>query len=229
METNGKLVVEWNGKKEVGMGLKPMMQNTLIAGVGGAGSIYAERLFQDIGNMGNGFEKVSCLLIDTDKKALHKKTADHMQIGERVLDGNGTGADQEKGRVAAEESLGEILDHTKETERVILLFGAGGGTGGGASTVLLNAFKEQGKEVIAIAFTPYTFEAPNVLDNAERMKREIEKHPINAFLIDNDFIYGLDEVRRMTKKQVEDYVYEEVVKKLVDSTVTGMPVEWLKS
>src|SRR4051794_38218538 len=77
-----------------------------VVGVGGAGGNAIDNM------VAAGLEGVEFVACNTDAQALAACRADRrVQLGTTVTRGLGAGARPEVGRAAAEESLGEVLDH----------------------------------------------------------------------------------------------------------------------
>ena len=65
-----------------------------------------------------------------------------IQLGAQVTEGLGAGSLPDIGRAAAEESIGEIMDHLAGTHMCFLTAGMGGGTGTGAAPIIAQAARE---------------------------------------------------------------------------------------
>ena len=78
-----------------------------VVGVGGGGNNAVERMIK---SMVKGVEFIS---VNTDKQVLSISNADKtIQIGEKLTKGQGAGADPEKGKKAAEESIEETIEES---------------------------------------------------------------------------------------------------------------------
>src|SRR5687768_12501350 len=102
-----------------------------VVGVGGAGG-------NAVNNMiAANLEGVNFVVTNTDAQALDRSLTECViQLGARVTEGLGAGADPEKGRLAAEESRDEIASHLEGSNMVFITAGMGGGTGTGAAAVV---------------------------------------------------------------------------------------------
>ena len=108
--------------------LKPRI---VVFGVGGAGC-------NAVNNMiAAGLEGVDFVVANTDAQSLSNNAADRrIQIGSKLTEGLGAGADPEIGKAAAEETMAEIVDMLQGSHMAFVTAGMGGGTGTGAAPVI---------------------------------------------------------------------------------------------
>ncbi|MCD6225023.1 MAG: cell division protein FtsZ, partial [Deltaproteobacteria bacterium] len=101
-----------------------------VIGVGGAGG-------NAINNMiDSGLQGVKFVAANTDAQALDISKADvKIQLGTRITEGLGAGANPEVGREAALENLDDIRSALDDSHMVFITAGCGGGTGTGAAPV----------------------------------------------------------------------------------------------
>jgi cell division protein FtsZ len=90
-----------------------------------------------------------------------------IQIGTKLTEGLGAGANPEVGKKSALEDMDKIKDHLKGAHMVFITCGLGGGTGTGASPVIAEIAKEVGALTVAIATKPFAFEGKNRMTQAE--------------------------------------------------------------
>ena len=90
--------------------------------------------------------------------------------------GTRAGAKPEIGRGAAEESLGEILEHLSGSHMVFVTAGMGGGTGTGAAPVIARAVREQGILTVGVVTKPFHFEGDKRMKVAERGIEELQNY-----------------------------------------------------
>ena len=77
--------------------------NIKVIGVGGGGNNVVNRMVE------TGVKGVEFIAVNTDKQALAVSGANHkIQIGEKLTEGQGAGANPEVGRQSAEESRTQI-------------------------------------------------------------------------------------------------------------------------
>ena len=144
-----------------------------VIGVGGGGNNAVNRMIDA------GVTVAEFIAVNTDQQALLTSQAQtRLQIGERLTQGQGAGADPEKGRKAAEESKTSITEMLKDTHLVFITAGMGGGTGTGAAPVIAQIAKELNILTIAVVTKPYEFEgkprAKNAEEGIERLKKYVD-------------------------------------------------------
>ncbi len=127
-----------------------------VIGVGGGGGNAVSNMFRQ------GITDVSFVVCNTDEQALRKSP-----VPTKVLMGDGLGAGgiPERGREAAEKSIGKIQELLiDDTRMVFITAGMGGGTGTGASPVIARALRELGILTVGIVTIPFAFERrPKIL------------------------------------------------------------------
>jgi len=144
-----------------------------VIGVGGGGNNAVNRMIDA------GVTVAEFIAVNTDQQALLLSQAPtRLQIGERLTQGQGAGADPEKGRKAAEESKTSITEMLKDAHLVFITAGMGGGTGTGAAPVIAQIAKELGILTIAVITKPFAFEgrqrAKNAEDGLERLRKYVD-------------------------------------------------------
>ena len=133
-----------------------------VVGVGGGGGNAVNRMMDD------RFAGVDFIAINTDLQDLHKSKAPiRIQIGEKLTQGLGAGANPDVGQKAAEESREIIKRYLQNANLVIITAGMGKGTGTGASPVVASIAKELGKLVVAVVTKPFYLEGRHRIVNAE--------------------------------------------------------------
>ncbi|MBR3704031.1 MAG: cell division protein FtsZ, partial [Oscillospiraceae bacterium] len=99
-----------------------------VIGVGGGGNNVVNRMVK------TGVNGVEFVAVNTDKQVLNDSSASYkIQIGEKLTQGQGAGANPEVGRKSAEESRNQIAKALEDTDMVFITAGMGGGTGTGAA------------------------------------------------------------------------------------------------
>jgi cell division protein FtsZ len=134
----------------------------IVVGVGGGGC-------NALNNMVDaGVQGVEFIAVNTDVKSLSTcKAPLKIQIGTKLTEGLGAGANPEVGKKSALEDMDKIKDHLKGAHMVFITCGLGGGTGTGASPVIAEIAKEVGALTVAIATKPFAFEGKNRMSQAE--------------------------------------------------------------
>ncbi len=134
----------------------------VVVGVGGAGG-NAVNAMADA-----GVDGVEFVAMNTDAQALVRSLArSQVQLGQRVTEGLGAGANPEIGAQAAEDALEAIRAQLHGAHMVFLTAGLGGGTGTGAAPVIARAARELGALTVAVVTKPFLFEGPRRMTVAD--------------------------------------------------------------
>ncbi len=127
--------------------------NTYVVGVGGCGCNTVEYISKQ------GMNNVKTIGINTDKKVLESLDVDRqMLIGKDLVNGAGTGGDPNLGERAAKVNEAQILKALDGAHMVIVVAGLGGGTGSGASKVVADLARRNGKLVVSYMIMPFSVE-----------------------------------------------------------------------
>lgn len=123
-----------------------------IVGVGGAGCNFVSAF--------TGRCDMDTIAINTDKAALHASAADRkIYICKGVvLHGEGAKGDTRLGMQCADIHIEEIKEALAGYEKAFIVAGVGGGTGTGATPVVIEAAQSQNVRTFAIAIKPFSFE-----------------------------------------------------------------------
>jgi len=133
-----------------------------VIGVGGAGGSAVNRMREA------GLAGVEFIAMNTDAQALHNSKADRkVYLGKDTTNGLGAGADPTVGEKAAEESRDEIRDALTGADMAFVTFGAGGGTGSGASYIVAEEARKQGILTVGVVTKPFSFEGAKRKANAD--------------------------------------------------------------
>ncbi len=154
-----------------------------VIGVGGGGNNAVDRMIE------SGLKKADFICVNTDAQQLSAVLAPTvLQLGKKLTNGLGAGANPEVGKQAAEESKDEIKNLLKDTEMVFLTAGMGGGTGTGAAPIIAEISKSLGILTVAVITKPFSFEGPKRMKNAEEgIKQLVDK--VDAIVtIPNDLL-----------------------------------------
>jgi cell division protein FtsZ len=136
-----------------------------VIGIGGAGGNAVDNMIR------SGLQGVSFLVCNTDAQALSQSLCPESQrirLGFGVTQGLGAGSSPEVGRLAAEESIQEVMRHLKGIHMVFITAGMGGGTGTGAGPVIASAAKEQGILTVGVVTKPFHFEGSQRMRAADK-------------------------------------------------------------
>ena len=164
--------------------IREMKARITVFGVGGAGG-------NAVNNMiAAGLQGVDFVVANTDAQALTMSKAKHIiQMGTRVTQGLGAGAQPEVGRAAAEEVIDTIRDHLTGTHMVFVTAGMGGGTGTGAAPVIARTARELGILTIGVVTKPFHFEGQRRMRLAEAGIVELQKVVDTLLIIPNQNLF----------------------------------------
>ncbi len=123
--------------------------------------------------------------IDTDGRSLDAAGADGLQIGERVIQGMGTGGEQRMGQRAAESDAERIRGLFRGIDLLFLAVGLGGGAGTGAAPVVAREARNAGAFVVALASLPFRFEGLRRMEIASCGLRALQASADAAVVLPN--------------------------------------------
>ena len=99
-----------------------------VIGVGGGGGNAVNRMIDA------GMEGIEFVVANTDLQALRmSRAAMKIQLGVKLTNGLGAGANPEVGRKAALEDSDKIIEALEGSDMIFITSGLGGGTGSGAA------------------------------------------------------------------------------------------------
>jgi cell division protein FtsZ len=153
-----------------------------VLGVGGGGSNAVNFMFsQDV-------EGVDFIICNTDAKAIEQsKIPNKIQLGPYLTQGLGAGANPEVGKAATEESLEEIKRILEvNTKMAFITVGMGGGTGTGGAPIIAKICKDLGILTVGIVTTPFAFEGPRRMQQAEEGIKQLKPLVDTLLVISND-------------------------------------------
>src|SRR5258708_6377523 len=134
-----------------------------VIGVGGGGGNAVNRMISA------GLEGVEFVVANTDLQALQMSRAPvKIQLGTKLTNGLGAGANPEIGRRGALEDADKIIEALEGADMVFVTAGLGGGTGTGAAPIIASLASEMGALTVAVVTKPFAFEGRRRLAQAER-------------------------------------------------------------
>lgn len=152
-----------------------------VIGVGGGGNNAVNRMIE------SGVKGVDFIVANTDLQVLNNSKADiKIQIGTKLTNGLGAGANPEIGRDAALESKQEIEAALEGADMVFVTCGMGGGTGTGAAPVIAEISQEMGALTVGIVTKPFSFEGKKRMEQALIGMEQLKKHVDTLIVIPND-------------------------------------------
>lgn len=159
----------------------PEQARIKVVGVGGAGGNAVNTMIQ------HNVEGVEFVAANTDVQALEKNLATtRIQIGSDITRGLGAGANPERGREAALESIAELTEALKGSDMVFITAGMGGGTGTGAAPIVAQVARECGALAVGVVTKPFRFEGRRRGRVAEQGIANLEQAVDTLITIPND-------------------------------------------
>ncbi len=157
-----------------------------VIGIGGAGG-------NAINNMvASNLLGVDFIAANTDAQALDiSKAAIKIQIGGKLTEGLGAGANPSVGRDAAMENADAIRRVLEGSHMVFLTAGFGGGTGTGATPIIAEICKEIGALTVAVVTRPFSFEGKKRAKQAEEGISILKDVADTVITIPNDRLRGI--------------------------------------
>jgi cell division protein FtsZ len=153
-----------------------------VIGVGGGGSNAVNHM------QSQKIDGVDFIICNTDAQALQVSAVpNRIQLGPHLTQGLGAGANPEVGKQACEESLEEIKRILEvNTKMAFITAGMGGGTGTGAAPTMAKICRDLNILTVGIVTTPFGFEGPKRMTQAEKGINELKNHVDTLLVISND-------------------------------------------
>ncbi len=157
-----------------------------VIGVGGAGGNAINNMIDSM------LQGVKFIAVNTDSQALDiSKAPIKIQIGEKITEGLGAGANPQLGREAALENADAIRDALEDSHMVFITAGFGGGTGTGAAPVIAEICKDISALTVAVVSKPFSFEGKKRARQAEEGIDALKEVTDTVITIPNDRLRGL--------------------------------------
>ncbi len=152
-----------------------------VIGVGGGGNNAVNRMIEA------GVEGVEFITANTDLQALQMSRAPvKLQLGVKLTNGLGAGANPEIGRKAALEDADKIIEALEGADMVFVTTGLGGGTGTGSAPIIASLASEMGALTVAVVTKPFAFEGKRRMSQAERGLNELSESVDTVIVIPNE-------------------------------------------
>jgi cell division protein FtsZ len=152
-----------------------------VIGVGGGGGNAVNRMIE------SRLEGVEFVVANTDLQALKLSNAPvKIQLGVKLTNGLGAGANPEVGRKAALEDADKIIEALEGADMVFVTTGLGGGTGTGAAPIIASLASEMGALTVAVVTKPFAFEGKRRQNQAERGLQELIDSVDTTVVIPNE-------------------------------------------
>src|SRR6201993_4885944 len=152
-----------------------------VIGVGGGGGNAVNRMIDA------GVEGIEFVVANTDLQALRMSHAPvKLQLGVKLTNGLGAGANPEVGRKAALEDSDKIIEALEGADMVFVTTGLGGGTGTGAAPVVASLAAELGALTVAVVTKPFAFEGHKRRAQADRGLGDLKECVDTVITIPNE-------------------------------------------
>src|SRR5690348_7969587 len=152
-----------------------------VIGVGGGGGNAVNRMICA------GVEGVEFIVANTDLQALQMSRAPvKIQLGTKLTNGLGAGANPEIGRRGALEDADKLIEAMEGADMIFVTTGLGGGTGTGAAPIIASLASEMGALTVAVVTKPFAFEGRRRMAQAERGLAELIDSIDTTIVIPNE-------------------------------------------
>jgi len=159
-----------------------------VIGVGGGGGNAVNRMIDA------GLEGIEFIVANTDLQALRMSHAPvKLQLGVKLTNGLGAGANPEVGRKAALEDSDKIIEALEGADMVFVTTGLGGGTGTGAAPIIASLASEMSALTVAVVTKPFSFEGKRRMQQAERGISELMESVDTTIVIPNEKLLAVAE------------------------------------
>src|ERR1700678_1764593 len=159
-----------------------------VIGVGGGGGNAVNRMIDA------GVEGIEFIVANTDLQALRMSRAPvKLQLGVKLTNGLGAGANPEVGRKAALEDSDKIIEALEGADMVFVTTGLGGGTGTGAAPIIASLASEMGALTVAVVTKPFSFEGKRRMTQAEKGIAELMDSVDTTIVIPNEKLLSVAE------------------------------------
>ena len=152
-----------------------------VIGVGGGGGNAVNRMIDA------GMEGIEFIVANTDLQALRMSRAPmKIQLGVKLTNGLGAGANPEVGRKSALEDSDKLIEALEGADMVFITAGMGGGTATGAAPIIASLAGEMGALTVAVVTKPFAFEGKRRMQQAERGIAELMESVDTTIVIPNE-------------------------------------------
>src|SRR5678809_406697 len=159
-----------------------------VIGVGGGGGNAVNRMIDA------GMDGIEFIVANTDLQALRMSHAPvKIQLGVKLTNGLGAGANPEVGRKGALEDSDKIIEVLEGADMVFVTTGLGGGTGTGAAPIIASLAREMGALTVAVVTKPFAFEGRRRMAQAERGLAELIDSIDTTIVIPNEKLLAVAE------------------------------------
>ena len=192
--------------------------NISVFGLGGSGGNTVTRFMERI-NIQQYGESVRTVIANTDALAVEKATAQHkLVIGQNITHGQGAGSQPLFGKLAAEESLEEVMKLIGHPDLTLLTCGLGGGTGTGSLPVVANGLRKKYPDMLVVSLVTIPFKDEGITRMANAMigLREIYDLSDATVVNSNDILIQLCPRLSLTSAfKVQDRIISDFIEGII--------------
>ena len=193
--------------------------NIKVIGVGGGGGNAVNRMIDA------GVEGIEFIVANTDLQALRLSRAPvKIQLGVKLTNGLGAGANPEVGRKAALEDSDKIIEALEGADMVFVTTGLGGGTGTGAAPIIASLASEMGALTVGVVTKPFGFEGRRRMSQAANGLAELIDSVDTTIVIPNEKLLAVaDNAGFFESFKVADDILRQAVQGISDIiTIPGI-------
>src|SRR5258706_2435284 len=159
-----------------------------VIGIGGGGGNAVNRMIEA------GMDGIEFIVANTDLQALRmSRAATKIQLGVKLTNGLGAGANTEVGRKAALEASDKIIEALEGADMVFVTTGLGGGRGTGPAPIIASLACEMGALTVAVVTKPFSFEGKRRMTQAEKGIAELMESVDTTIVIPNEKLLAVAE------------------------------------
>lgn len=159
-------------------------RKVVIAGIGDAGCNVILKTCNDWG------APQACVAFNTDRRCfMNCPGARHFEIGGNVTKGMGAGGNVGLGRRAAVTNIDTVKNVFAGANMALVVAGLGGGTGTGATPVILESAQGQGVLTVAFCILPFNFEGSHRMSRALEGLKRIQSLADTVFIVNNQLLF----------------------------------------
>src|SRR3989440_11401938 len=190
-----------------------------VIGVGGGGGNAVNRMIEA------GMDGIEFIVANTDLQALKMSRASvKIQLGVKLTNGLGAGANPEVGRRGALEDAEKVIEALEGADMVFVTAGMGGGTGTGAAPIIASLASEMGALTVAVVTKPFAFEGKRRFSQAERGLAELIESVDTTIVIPNEKLLAVAQNAGFFESfQIADDILRQAVQGISDIiTIPGI-------
>ena len=155
-----------------------------VFGVGGAGGNALNNMIL------SNLEGVEFIAANTDAQSLQNSLASNrIQLGLNTTKGLGAGSFPDRGKIAAEENVNDIIKFLEGNNMIFITAGMGGGTGTGAAPVIAKLAKEKDILTVGVVTKPFDFEGKYRMEAALQGIDDLKKFVDTLIVIPNQNLF----------------------------------------